>query len=468
MAIKARRSYLALILLLILASLGAPIKVAGEGPKTEYGLGLIPSTGDFPRFDTSSLKSSLTALPGVVDLSGNLPPVGNQGYQSSCVGWAVAYYYKTFQERVERSWDVTSSQRQFSAAWVYNQRATNNCSLDQGMSFYNGFAIIKEKGAAALASFPYRQNDTCTQPSQTVKNGALQYRATSFANVFSGAGSVNLDTLKMLLASGQPFAIAVPVYSSFYRVTYSNPVVPRHSTGEPFYGGHAMFVVGYDDTIGGFKTVNSWGSAWGRSGFCYLSYNFVQYDAWEAWVMEDYTPNTQTMSIALQAGWNLISLSLRPTSTNVADLFAPIADDLEVAYTWDVGPTGGAWKRYTPGLPSYANTLTQIDPNKGIWLQVKQDRTLQVRGAPRTSQIYLAAGWNLVAYPGTAAKPVREALASVEGKYTTVLSFQDTGEQGEWKVYDVNTPPDANTLRTIEPGYGYWVNAIQSCTWNAN
>jgi hypothetical protein len=112
--------------------------------------------------------------------------------------------------------------------------------------------------------------------------------------------------------------------------------------------------------------------------------------------------------------------------------------------------------------------LAQIDPNKGIWLRVKQDRTLQVQGAPRTSQIYLAAGWNLVAYPGTAAKPVREALASVEGKYTTVLSFQDTGEQGEWKVYDVNTPPDANTLQTIEPGYGYWVNAIQSCTWNAN
>lgn len=458
-----RKGHLVLILLLALVMLCAPAKASGEEPKPSYGLGLIPSTGDFPRFDASRLKSSLMALPSSVDLSGDLPPVGNQGYQSSCVGWALAYYYKTFQERVERGWDITSAQHQFSPSWIYNQRTTSNCALDQGMSFYNGFTILKEKGAATLTSFPYNPNDTCTQPSQAIKDEALQYRAKSFANVFLGAGAANLTTLKTLLANGQPFAIAVPVYSSFYRVTYVNPVVPRHAAGEAFYGGHAMFVVGYDDAIGGFKAVNSWGSAWGRNGFCYLSYDFVQYDAWEAWVMEDEIAETQTITIPLRAGWNLISLSLRPTSTNPSELFASIADNLEVVYTWEVAPAGGTWKRYAPSAPSYANTLTQIDPTKGLWLQVKRDCSLQVRGTSRVSEVDLLSGWNLVAYPGTTAKPVREALASIEGRYTTVLSFQ-----GEWKIYDVNAPPEVNTLQTIEPGHGYWVNVSQPCTWNVN
>lgn len=463
MARERRKVHFTLVLFLALALLGIPLRAAGEEPKAGYGLGLIPSVGNFPRFDAGRLKSSFTALPSVVDLSGNLPPVGNQGYQASCVGWAVAYYYKTFQERVERGWDVTSTQHQFSPSWVYNQRSTSNCSLDQGMSFYNGFVILKEKGAATLASFPYDPNDSCKQPSQAVKDGALQYRAKSFANVFYGSGAANLATLKALLANGQPFAIAVPVYSSFYRVTYVNPVVPRRAAGETFYGGHAMLVVGYDDTIGGFKTVNSWGSSWGRNGFCYLSYDFVQYDAWEAWVMEDETIETQTVTIPLRAGWNLISFSLKPTSMNPSELFAPIANDLEVAYTWEVSPTGGTWKRYAPGVPAYANTLTQIDPAKGIWLRVKSDCTLQVRGTSSISEVYLAPGWNLVAYLGTTAKPVREALASAEGKYSTVLSFQ-----GEWKVYDVNAPPEANTLQIMEPGYGYWINALQPYTWSAN
>jgi hypothetical protein len=461
-----KNPFILIVLLALLTLVGSPVRVAADGPHGGYGLGLIPSKGNFPRFDASHLNRSLAGLPNMVDLSSNLPPVGNQGYQSSCVGWAVGYYYKTFQERVERKWDAASPQHQFSPAWVYNQRATTNCADDLGMSFYDGFSIIKNLGAAPLASFPYDQSDPCRQPSQAVKDEAWQYRSMSFASVFSGAGSADLATLKALLVDGQPFAIAVPVYSSFYRVTYASPVVPRHAEGEPLYGGHAMFVVGYDDTMGGFKTVNSWGSAWGRDGFCYLSYDLVRYDAWEAWVMQDYVPVARSMDISLHAGWNLISLSLEPAEANVAEFFAPIADDLQAAYTWEVTPLGGAWKRYAPRLPSYTNTLARIDANKGIWLQVTRDRTLHVLGTQRTSSsVPLAAGWNLVAYPGTTAKPLREALAPIEGKYSTVFAFRNADGQGEWRFYDTSAPPEANTLQTVEPGKGYWINVQEPCTW---
>ena len=49
-----------------------------------------------------------------------------------------------------------------------------------------------------------------------------------------------------------------------------------------------MLMVGYDDAMGGFLAVNSWGSDWGLNGYLYLSYDFVRSNVWEAWVMTDH------------------------------------------------------------------------------------------------------------------------------------------------------------------------------------
>ncbi|MEA3406893.1 MAG: C1 family peptidase [Chloroflexota bacterium] len=278
-----------LLLIVFLATVSAlvsPGVVAGD-PPVEGGLGLVRSKGDFPRMDASRLAVAGEDLPPKVDLSAGLPPAGSQGGQASCVGWALGYYYKTFQEHEERGWDISSPEHQFSPAWVYNQRNTSQCEQDAGMSYYDGLQIL-QKGAGTLASFPYDPRDTCTRPSSALQREAQIYRIDDFQNVFAGSEIVNINLLKSLLADGQPFAIGVPVYTSFYDVTHSDPLVPRHQPGERLCGGHAMLVVGYDDAIGGFKTINSWGADWGRDGYCYLSYDFVKHDAWEGWVMHDH------------------------------------------------------------------------------------------------------------------------------------------------------------------------------------
>jgi C1A family cysteine protease len=268
----------------------------------QFVLGLVPSEVEVPLLDTAHLSGlRLHALPSMVDLSEHLPPVGNQGAQGSCVGWAVGYYYKSFQERMERGWSVMTPEHQFSPAFIYNQRPSSDCDRDAGMSFYSGFAILRDKGAASMAAFPYNPGDTCTQPSSAVLQDAWDYRLESFAPIYQREGTADIATLKALLAEGKPFVIAVPVYSSFYRVTASNPVLRRPSEDETFYGGHAMFVVGYDDATGGLKTVNSWGQHWGRDGYCYLAYDFVQYETWEAWTMVDHVeaPEPATLSGAV-------------------------------------------------------------------------------------------------------------------------------------------------------------------------
>lgn len=282
-------AFAAMLVFAILVAMTMPPATGAEEPFSAYVLGLVPSEVEVPLLDTAHLSGpSLHALPPVVDLSAHLPPIGNQGAQGSCVGWALGYYFKTFQESVERGWSLTTPEHQFSPSFIYNQRPTSNCDRDAGMSFYGGFSVLRDKGAAPLAAFPYDVGDTCTQPSTTVLQDAWQYRLEDFAPIYQRQGTADVSTLKALLAEGTPFAIAVPVYSSFYRVTASDPVLRRPSDDETFYGGHAMFVVGYDDTVGGFKTVNSWGPNWGRDGYCYLAYDFVQYETWEAWTMVDH------------------------------------------------------------------------------------------------------------------------------------------------------------------------------------
>ena len=57
-------------------------------------------------------------------------------------------------------------------------------------------------------------------------------------------------------------------------------------------GGHAIVFVGYDDQLldestshvkGYFKFRNSWGESWGKSGYGYLPYAYIQYcfDSWK-------------------------------------------------------------------------------------------------------------------------------------------------------------------------------------------
>jgi hypothetical protein len=49
---------------------------------------------------------------------------------------------------------------------------------------------------------------------------------------------------------------------------------PREAQADPLYGGHAVCVVGYDDTKfgGAFEVVNTWGKEWGTHGFTWIRY----------------------------------------------------------------------------------------------------------------------------------------------------------------------------------------------------
>ncbi|HEX5528878.1 MAG TPA: C1 family peptidase, partial [Methylomirabilota bacterium] len=143
----------------------------------------------------------LGQVPRAADLSSRFPEPGDQGKQNSCVGWAVAYALKSYQEGLERSWGTAPTQHRFSPAFIYNQlKKTPDCQ--GGTTFVEALNLLRRDGVATLADFPYRDDDCARQPDAGV-------RMTARVNV------QDPTEVKTHLASGFPVLIGMMVDTAF-------------------------------------------------------------------------------------------------------------------------------------------------------------------------------------------------------------------------------------------------------------
>jgi hypothetical protein len=279
------------------------------------GLGLVPSSPDkLGLVRMPGGLASVAELPVSVDLTQSsvmlgtqpsyqgIPPVGDQGQTNTCTGWAASYYYKTYQEWLERGWGLTNGvlpnhNHVFSPSFVYNQVTANpdeNC--DDGAQIGDALELIVNEGDLPWSQFLFNPLNCSIQPTPAQQETALEYRGTSYGAFFISRGPPSgpqqnhyLTPLRQRLANNDPFVLGFPVYSEFDNYQCNQVVEPPADPGT-YRGLHAAAVVGYDDTwagVGAFKIVNSYGSSWGCYGYAWLSYEFVRKYAWEAWWMED-------------------------------------------------------------------------------------------------------------------------------------------------------------------------------------
>lgn len=87
------------------------------------------------------------------------------------------------------------------------------------------------------------------------------------------------QTLKHLtscLREGRPIIFGIQVFpSALSQAVNKSGVIPMPKPDERAHGGHALLLVGYDDTTRCFTIQNTWGQRWGRKGFGTLPYDFV-------------------------------------------------------------------------------------------------------------------------------------------------------------------------------------------------
>ena len=224
-------------------------------------------------------------LPSEVDLSQYLPPARDQGPQGSCVGWAIAYGLKTYQESVELRRRPTRPEHAFSPAYVYNAIARGGCG--QGSQIWDALAFVEDRGVAPWTAFPYDSRSCTRTPDRQTIEMARDYRISSSRRV-----DTHQTAIKSQLANGFPVVIGMYVGTEF--TNHGTGVFHGDSQTE---GGHAMLVVGYDDGLRAYKVFNSWGQAWGENGYGWISYRTFERQVGEAYVAQDApTPRTDNTS----------------------------------------------------------------------------------------------------------------------------------------------------------------------------
>ena len=234
-----------------------------------------------PEHEVKSIPPVLGAksfrdLP-TVDLTSEMPPVGNQGGQGSCASWSIAYYHRTQLEYHERNWDLNDPHHQFSPAFVYNQV---NGGGDNGSGFGDNMPLICESGVASLADCPYNDGDPLSWPSESAYSKAIPYRTKDWA-WFHTDDTTGINMIKQLLANGSTSCLSIGVWGNFDNIAEHNYMYCAADREGSNRGGHLITFVGYDDTLttvdghGAFRMVNSWGPGWGQAGYFWMSYEAV-------------------------------------------------------------------------------------------------------------------------------------------------------------------------------------------------
>ena len=408
-----------------------------------HGLGLDLSRPD-PKYklDTSKLGTGMP-LAASVDLSADLPPVGDQRTLQSCVGWATGYYYKSWWEKQEHpSWDLTNDKYNFSPAFIYNQI---NGGVDGGSTIYDAMQLLQDTGDCDYKEFPF-VDDYQKQPTFGEKQVAKQYRIPDsssdgwgyfFAEMTWGPytrGNV-ITELKAHLNSGEPLVMGIPIYADFpdWGGTPQSDYYD-YDGSSPLQGGHAVFIAGYDDnanpggatpeTRGGFLLVNSWGSGWNGNGEVWISYKFVKQWVPEAWFMEDRDSSPKiTAIIPLSAApGNFVTIS----GTNFG------YDRRSAEVTFAEGGSGAAPGAGEGTVKSWTNSQIQVYvPGSAVYGNVhvydwNGERSNGKSFNPESQAWLMAEGatwpgfgeWVLVMNPNTADAAVQVEFLTPDGPVT--------------------------------------------------
>jgi hypothetical protein len=199
-------------------------------------------------------------LPERVDLSADFPPPGDQGKSQTCVGWSTGYALRSYLERQRTGVDLSDPGNRFSPYFVYTQVAPH---CQSGAKIIDALAVQGRVGALPIREYNVMNCDR--PPGEGDKARANGYRIGEARRVRQDRP----DDIKGELARGRPVVFGMLVGREFMKLrgTEIYDLPPSDAKG-----GHAMVLVGYDDSRQAFKVINSWGRQWGDRGYGWISY----------------------------------------------------------------------------------------------------------------------------------------------------------------------------------------------------
>lgn len=222
-----------------------------------------------------SLVLPAIALPKQLDYTLGMTPVRAQGNEGTCVAFASVVGVKEYQDTLEYKKNILLSPR-----FIYNLcKKFDGAPNEDGTYPRIAMKMLLNYGVCPESFWPYFPRQT-NQPKKNAHKGARKYRIKAYARL---NGMIEMQ--RSLVING-PFLAGVKAFASWFSAKVKkNGLIPLPKKLERLAGGHAICIVGYDDTRKLFKFKNSWGKMWGDKGYGYLPYKYmVEYcvDAWSA------------------------------------------------------------------------------------------------------------------------------------------------------------------------------------------
>ena len=203
--------------------------------------------------------------PPEVDLTPFAPPIGSQGNQNSCVGWAIGYAARTIIAK--------KTSGPFSPAYIYNRGRTLEAASNPGnplpdcnvgMQIETGLGLLQGFGILPIKDFPYSDTQCFRIPTPAEDYVAKQYVISNW-----GRAAEREDVL-LSIATQTPVIVGINFHENFK--TYKGGIYKQIAGN--FVGPHALVIVGYSDTKHAYKIMNSWGpEKWGEHGFGWVDYD---------------------------------------------------------------------------------------------------------------------------------------------------------------------------------------------------
>ncbi|WP_122628272.1 C1 family peptidase [Lucifera butyrica] len=218
-------------------------------------------------------------LPTKVDLRASCSPIVDQGELGSCTANAIASGLREYLE-LKAGQSLTTLSRLF---LYYEERLLEGTvNEDSGAEIRDGMKVLNQIGVCPEADWPYDISTFTNPPNNKDVADAAAFKVSEYHRIAS------LTQLKAALAEGLPVVIGIEVYASFEsdEVAKTGIVPIPDKSKEQYLGGHAVLVVGYDDSRNMLIVRNSWGDSWGDKGYCYLPYDYFNQYSSDCWTSQ--------------------------------------------------------------------------------------------------------------------------------------------------------------------------------------
>lgn len=292
---------------------------------------------DKNEFDKASVYEGLeddptkNPLPEAVSLLRFAPNRGNQGEQGSCVAWSSAYAAQTILTAAATGQDPNSIV--FSPSYLYNQIRLEGC---QGSYIQRAMDAMQKNGGVPLRQYPYNDQDCEREPTSSDVQAGRQNVIHGFTRITNGdnINEISIRGIKEHLSKNAPVAIGMMVGQSFMQDMMGRELwTPQGGDQSQMgMGGHAMCVIGYDDSKfgGAFQIMNSWGPEWGKNGVAWVRYGDFKNYVREAYGIDPLPKRSNVANIPLECNVGLVnndggqSIPLRVSGGNIFKTVSPI------------------------------------------------------------------------------------------------------------------------------------------------